>query len=110
HSPMPTPSSPCHRSPPIQPSESHADLLSPIIMSSGEASPEHHQDPVRVTPAPELAFDEDLEEVFGRPPQLAEKEHIWLGQTDDEGQPEVMDEAREEEVIKQLRQLAIAIG
>src|SRR5437016_3887763 len=58
HSPTPTPSPPHHQSPPVQPSESHADLLSPIIMSSGEASPEHHQDPVRVTPAPEPASDE----------------------------------------------------
>ena len=63
-----------------------------------------------MTPALEHATDEDLEEVFGRPPQLTKKEHIWLGQTDDEGQPEVMDEAREEEVIKELRQLAVATG
>ena len=48
--------------------------------------------------------------MFGRPPQLTKKEHIWLGQADDEGQPEVMDEVREEEVIKELRQLAVATG
>ena len=41
---------------------------------------------------------------------MTEKEHIWLGQADDEGHPEVMDEAREEEVIKGLRQLAVATG
>ena len=63
-----------------------------------------------MTLAPKPAADEDLEEVFRRPPQLTENEHIWLGQADDEGQPEVMDEAREEEVIKELRQLAVATG
>ena len=41
---------------------------------------------------------------------MIEKEHIWLGQADDKDQSEVLDEAREEEVIKELSQLAVTTG
>ena len=44
----------------------------------------------------------------GGPPRIAEREHIWLGQADEEGQPEVMDEAKEEATIEELLRLAVA--
>ena len=64
-----------------------------------------------VAPKPRLATaDEELEEVFGGPPRLTEREYIWLGQANDEGQPEVMDEEREEATIKELLRLTVTTG
>ena len=48
--------------------------------------------------------------MFGGPPRLTERENIWLGQADEEGRPEVMDEAKEEETIKELLRLAVTTG
>ena len=52
--------------------------------------------------------DEGLEEVFGGPPRLTEKEHMWFGQLDGAGLPEVIDEEMEEATIKELLRLAVA--
>ena len=108
--------------------EGGADLLTPIHVSCGEVSPERlHHDLVGAMPAPEqtaqrpvdpavaskgrsAAVDEGLEEVFGRVPHLTEKEHMWFGQVDEDGQPEVMDEKMEEATIKELLRLAVATG
>ena len=48
--------------------------------------------------------------MLGGPPCFTEREHIWLGQADEEGQPEVMDEAKEEATIEELLGLAVATG
>ena len=54
--------------------------------------------------------DEVMEEVPGGLLRLAEKEYMWIGQPDEDGLPEVMDEEMEEATIQELLRQATATG